>query len=62
MTHINSTIIDFYITPYNDWYLEIPKFNISLLNFTWEVTNFTKDELKLKLEFNDPVIISPHTV
>jgi len=40
LTHINSTMADLYIQPYLDWHLSEPNFSLSLLNFTWNVTEF----------------------
>lgn len=38
VSEINSTIIDAYIQPENQWHLTKKNFNMSKLNFTWECT------------------------
>ena len=43
-TWINSTMIDMYIKPANDWHLYIDKFEVyPKLNFTWTVTEYKED-------------------
>lgn len=46
-----------YIRPSNDWIM-YESFNISNLNFTWNVTSYEKDEMAIDLNFTDPNFIS----
>jgi len=62
LTHINDTVIDLYIVPSNDWHLEKADFNMSTLNFTWHVVNYTGDTLDIKITFNAPIDISPRKI
>ena len=57
----NKSNIDMYIQPNEERLLE-EDFNISLLNFTWEVTSFHEKELKIKLNMTNPLYISTETV
>ena len=49
-----------YIEPASDWHLD---YNLvsdsSKLNFTWKVTQLDSEMMKLKLNFTDPLVISP---
>lgn len=58
-TDINSSICDIYVKPSNDWHKNKENFNISTLNFTWNITHFEKDKMVVKLIFNNPEEISP---
>jgi hypothetical protein len=35
LQHLNQSVLDLYIQPYNNWHL-YESFNISHLNFSWE--------------------------
>ena len=59
LTHINSTIVDAYIRPHDDWHLREENFNLSTLNFTWNVTSYQNDTMWLQIVFNNPLQISP---
>lgn len=56
---INSTLIDMYIQPFEDWHLYEDGFNISLFNFTWKVISLEDDLMEIQLNFNHPNAISP---
>ena len=56
---LNSTIIDMWIIPFEDWHLGIEYYNISKLNFTWNCSGFANKTLNFKLNFNNPQEISP---
>ena len=58
-THINTTIIDMYVQPALDWHIQEPNFTNSLLNFTWNVTKYENDFMMFKLNFTDPLVLSP---
>ena len=49
--------MDLYIKPSKDRHLE-NKFNLTLLNFTWEALNLTDDILTIQLKFISPIDIS----
>ena len=48
-----------HLLPHDNWQNEIKDFNMSNLNFTWNVTSFRKNVLKVQLNFNSPINISP---
>ena len=50
-------MLDIYINPYYER-LKSPDFNVTALNFTWDVVSFDGDTLKIQLNFNDPFYIS----
>ena len=56
---LNSTNIDMYVLPFENWHLERDDFNMSSLNFTWNCTSFSGRTLRFKLKFNDAAEISP---
>ena len=59
ITHINFTVLDIYIKPALDRHLIAPDFNLTSLNFTWNIILYQEDTLKIKLNFSDPLTISP---
>lgn len=59
LSHINSTIVDCYIVPRGNWHLTKKNFKLEQLNFTWNVTSYENEFMKLKLNFTDPIQISP---
>lgn len=59
LSHINSTIVDCYIVPTGNWHLTKKHFKMEHLNFTWNVTFYEENFMKLKLNFTDPSYISP---
>lgn len=67
LTTINSTFLDLYIEPSEDWHLFDDPFSIDpatnmttpSLNFTWEVISYKRDQMVFNLTFIDPVQISP---
>ena len=62
ITHLNDTIIDMYIEPYNNWTSWTSEFNLTTLNFTWNVTSYNGKKLFIKLNFYNPEVISPQEV
>lgn len=52
-------MIDCYIRPFNDWHIDNPNFDLQKLNFTWNATNYQNNTLKLKLNFSNPVWVTP---
>ena len=52
ISDINETFLELYIIPKKDRHLE-EGYNISKLNFTWEVVHYQYDEMKVQLLFND---------
>ena len=60
ISHINSSLIDFYLEPSNKWHLFEDGFEFNpKLNFTWKVDSFEQDLLTINLTFRDPEQISP---
>ena len=62
ITQMNSSFIDMYIEPYNNWTEGIDDFNMSKLNFTWNVTSYEGRKLFIKCNFFSPPTISPRRV
>lgn len=58
LTHIDESVLTLYIIPAEGRGSE-PNFNASSLNFTWKVTEFKAKYFSLKLNFSDPLSISP---
>jgi len=56
---LNSTLIDMYIIPEDNRHIDDPAFNLTKLNFTWEVVNFEDDELQVQMNFECAVCLSP---
>jgi mevalonate kinase len=61
VTQLNSTYIDIYLAPSNDWH-KFETFNLSKLNFTWNITAYEGDEMHIKLNFTSPESISTKNV
>jgi hypothetical protein len=59
LSWINSTILDLYIVPSNDWHMGYENFNLSLLNLTWSVVSFNSTLITFDLVFVSPPSISP---
>ena len=58
LTWINETVLDLYIDPANNR-SNNADFNMTTVNFTWEVVSFEKNKLVIQLEFFKPAFISP---
>ena len=48
-----------YIVPFYDWTSHTQDFDISHLNFTFNITEYNQDYMLIKLNFTDPYAISP---
>jgi hypothetical protein len=51
--------LEMYIVPDSNWTKEEQNFNMSHLNFTFKVTEYNKDLMIIKLNFTNPLAISP---
>lgn len=49
--------LDIYLAPSNNW-TNYESYNISRLNFTWEIRSYSKSLMVVKLNFTDPNSIS----
>ena len=58
---INYTNTDIYVEPAHNRH-QSDDFNITTLNFTWQVESYEEDTLAFKLDFYNPISISPLTV
>jgi hypothetical protein len=56
---INDTSLSLYIEPAENRDLAESEFNYTTVNFTWKPVEMTEKELTVKLDFFDPVSISP---
>jgi hypothetical protein len=54
---INPNIVDAYIRP-NAERFENPKFNLSMVNLTWNTLSFEDNLLIIQLNFNNPILVS----
>ena len=57
LSDLNTTQLELYINPYNDRHLE-DGFNISKLNFTWQIVYFKWEYVLIQLKFEAPNYIS----
>lgn len=53
--------LDVWLEPSGNRQGEEPNFNLSKLNFTWNVVSFEVDTMKLHLDFGNPIWISRET-
>lgn len=59
ITEMNTTYIDMFVEPYDDWYYDVDDFNMTHLNFTWNVTSYHGRKLYIQCNFFSPPTISP---
>jgi len=61
LTYLNSTVMDIYMKPENNWPVFEDDFDMSKLNFTWNVTEYGNgtDFMLIQIEWNDVFAISP---
>jgi hypothetical protein len=59
VSEINDTIIEMYVKPTDNWHKTKLQFDRRLLNFTWKCLSYEGDTMILKLNFTNPIIISP---
>ena len=48
-----------YVVPFENWHIYQDGFDLTNLNFTWQMESFDGDKLTLKLHFANPSQISP---
>ena len=58
LTWLNETVLDLYIEPAMNRSLN-ENFNLTTVNFTWNVVSFEENKLCIQLEFFKPAFISP---
>ena len=58
LSHINESLLDIYIVPYDNYTDDIDDFNMSKLNLTWEAMEFYQDYLRIKIKFESAPWIS----
>ena len=59
LTELDSSVFSLYIEPAELRHIYSEDFNLSSVNFTWHVTSFAPKELVFKLNFSEPLAISP---
>ena len=60
-TLINSTLIDVYIQPSDDWHLYDESYIVNqTLNCTWEVSEYENSTMILNLTLLNPLHVSPN--
>ena len=57
-----KNILDIYVAPNDEWNVYTEGFEMQQINLTWWVTNFTQDEMRIQLKFNNVTYLSPNTV
>ena len=62
LTDINSTVLDIYLEPYDNWHENYEDFNITKFNFTWFAVDYYNDILVIKISFFEPHYISSREV
>ena len=56
ISHINSTMLDIYVKPSEDWHEYDESFKVnSTLNLTWKAESYQDNYLDLSLKFNNPL-------
>ena len=60
LSHLNTSNMDIWLAPANDWHLEDEMFVPGSLNFTWNVTRFNQTEMDVQINFDNPSEISPN--
>lgn len=58
LSDINSTIMQMYLIPYDNWVEEDLNFNKTNINFTFEAVEFYEDTLVLQIKWNSPIYVS----
>jgi hypothetical protein len=48
-----------YVVPADDWHLNSETFDMKLINFTWQATEYKDSTLKINVAFDFPNYISP---
>ena len=56
---LNSSNIDIWVAPFNNWHEQQESFIEDTLNLTWEVVQFNVSKMFVQLKFNKPAEISP---
>ena len=57
-----KNIFNIYVAPNDDWNVYTEGFEMQQINLTWHVTNYTKYELNIQLNFNNVTYLSPNVV
>ena len=57
---LNSSNIDIWVAPADNWHLDSENYMLGDLNLTWNVTNFNSTKMHVQLSFNKPAEISPN--
>jgi hypothetical protein len=60
LSEFNSSSFYIYLQPYLDWHLRDPNFDKKSLNLTWTAEKFLGTSLIIKLNFSDPLVVSPN--
>ncbi len=58
LSFLNELNTQMYINPANNRQLD-DDFDLATLNFTWTVTSFINETMRVKLNFSQPLEISP---
>lgn len=55
---IDSSLLDVYLAPSEEWHTGYDNFNLTKFNLTWNVTAFHANVLVIKVNFTDPRYVS----
>ena len=58
ISDLNSTFLELYVNPANERHMDYDNFNISKLNFTWEVVQYEGNLMQVQLVFYDYPYVS----
>ena len=58
-TNLNSSNIDIWVAPYDNWHLKEENFDMKLINTTWNITDYNTSHIDIQLLFNSAPNISP---
>lgn len=56
--NIDSTLLDVYLAPHEEWHTRKKDFNMTKFNLTWNVTAFHGNVMVIKVNFTDPRYVS----
>lgn len=59
LSQLSKDTLTMYIEPSEDWHLHSP-WKPEAVNFTWEIREIAYNKIRIKLNFSDPLSVSPY--